>query len=119
MRDEPGGPDASPLGAIQGFVESVSWYWEGPTQWDCADTGDTFCDSVVTCSETNVPVGAMTLTAFANIHMVSQLLDCEQSCAKPGQFYNTLYTGIQSAGLAMLYQLGTVSSSPKLDSIGY
>lgn len=51
---------------------------EGPTQWDCADTGDTFCDSVVTCSETNVPVGAMTLTAFANIHMVSQLLDCGQ-----------------------------------------
>ena len=61
----------NPLGAVQGFVQSVSWYWNGPTQWDCADIGETHCSDVVTCKEANVPVAGMTLTSFANIHMVS------------------------------------------------
>lgn len=44
-----------------------------PTQWDCADIGETHCSDVVTCKEANVPVAGMTLTSFANIHMVSCL----------------------------------------------
>ena len=42
-----------------------------PTQWDCADIGETHCSDVVTCKEANVPVAGMALTSFANIHMVS------------------------------------------------
>ena len=64
-----GGDDS--IGAIQGFVECISWYWQGPTQWDCGDIGDTFCDSVVTCQEANIPAAGLTMTAWANIHMVS------------------------------------------------
>ena len=44
-----------------------------PTQWDCADIGETHCSDVVTCKEANVPVAGMTLTSFANIHMVRYL----------------------------------------------
>ena len=69
LRDAPDGDDI--LGAIHGFVESVSWYWQGPTQWDCGDLGDTFCDSVVTCQEANIPAAGLAMTAWANIHMVS------------------------------------------------
>ena len=69
LRDDP--DEDNTLGAIQGFVESVSYYWQGPTQWDCGDLGDTFCDSVVTCQEANIPAAGLTMTAWANIHMVS------------------------------------------------
>ena len=64
-----GGDDS--IGAIQGFVECISWYWQGPTQWDCGDLGETFCDSVVTCDKANIPAAGLTMTAWANIHMVS------------------------------------------------
>ncbi|KAL8793332.1 MAG: hypothetical protein Q9195_004109 [Heterodermia aff. obscurata] len=85
----------NPLGAVQGFVQSVSWYWNGPTQWDCADIGETHCSDVVTCKEANVPVAGMTLTSFANIHM----------------FYDNLYTALHDAGGSMGDQLGQFSST--------
>ena len=69
LRDDPDGENT--LGAVQGFVQSVSYYWQGPTQWDCGDLGDTFCDSVVTCQEADIPAAGLTMTAWANIHMVS------------------------------------------------
>ena len=62
--------NTDPLGAIKGFVQSVSWYLNGPTQWDCENIGETYCSSVVTCQQTNVPVGGMVMTSFSNIHMV-------------------------------------------------
>ncbi|KAL8856148.1 MAG: hypothetical protein Q9178_007186 [Gyalolechia marmorata] len=61
-----------PLGAITGFVPSISWYWQGPEQWDCASIGETFCSSVVKCSDAQIPAASMTLTSFANIHMFSK-----------------------------------------------
>ncbi|KAL8772481.1 MAG: hypothetical protein Q9209_002433 [Squamulea sp. 1 TL-2023] len=63
------GTGDKPLGAITGFVPSVSWYWEGPEQWDCASIGETFCSSVVKCSDAQIPAAGMILTSFANIHM--------------------------------------------------
>lgn len=68
-------PDG-PLGSVQGFVPQISWYWEGPEFLNCADIGETHCDDVVNCEDTNTPAAGMILTSFANINMVSDLI-CE------------------------------------------
>ncbi|KAL8712542.1 MAG: hypothetical protein Q9225_006925 [Loekoesia sp. 1 TL-2023] len=62
----------NPLGSITGFVPSISWIWQGPEQWDCADIGESFCSSVVKCADADIPAAGMTLTAFANIHIFSK-----------------------------------------------
>ncbi|KAL8834434.1 MAG: hypothetical protein Q9170_003756 [Blastenia crenularia] len=68
LRDAP----SNPLGSITGFVPSISWYWQGPEQWDCADIGESFCSSVVKCADADIPAAGMALTAFANIHIFSK-----------------------------------------------
>lgn len=67
-----GTPGDTQLGSIKGFVPSISWYWQGPEQWDCADIGESFCNSVVKCADADIPAASMTLTAFANIHIVGE-----------------------------------------------
>ncbi|KAI4127036.1 MAG: hypothetical protein LQ338_003405 [Usnochroma carphineum] len=84
---------SNPLGSITGFVPSISWYWQGPEQWDCADIGESFCNSVVKCSDADIPAASMTLTAFANIHI----------------FYDNFYTAIHDAEGAMLSQISGFS----------
>ncbi|KAL8750132.1 MAG: hypothetical protein Q9199_007262, partial [Rusavskia elegans] len=85
----------NPLGSITGFVPSISWYWQGPEQWDCASIGETFCSSVVKCRDAQIPAAGMALTAFANIHM----------------FYDNLYTAIHDAGGSMQAQLSLFSKT--------
>ncbi len=87
--------EQDPLGAVSGFVSSISYAWNGPTQWDCTDIGETYCSSVVTCQQTNIPAGSMVLTAFSNIH----------------QFYDNMYTGMQNASDSMGHQLAEFSST--------
>ena len=73
MRESQGGakvPDG-PLGSVQGFVPEISWYWQGPEFLNCEDIGETHCDNVVKCEDTDNPAASMVLTAFANINMVS------------------------------------------------
>ncbi|KAI4241833.1 MAG: hypothetical protein L6R40_004379 [Gallowayella cf. fulva] len=85
----------SPLGSIKGFVPSLSWYWQGPEQWDCSNIGESFCSSVVKCTDADIPAAGMMLTAFANIHI----------------FYDNFYTAIHDAGNSMQYQLSHFSKT--------
>ncbi|MCJ1340922.1 hypothetical protein MMC09_006218 [Bachmanniomyces sp. S44760] len=87
------GPD--PLRAIQGFVPSISYAFDGPTQWDCQDLGATYCDTVVECGDVNTPAASMILTSFANIH----------------QFYNNMYTGIFNGQEIMETQLAQFAAT--------
>ena len=63
-------PDG-PLGDVQGFVQQVFWYWQGPEDLNCEDIGDTHCEDVVECDQADTPSSVMASTAFANIHMAS------------------------------------------------
>lgn len=69
VRNHPG-----ELGAVQTFVQTVSYGWNGPSDWQTCGRLDDHCNSHVECSQVNVPAGAMVLNAFSNIRSVGDLL---------------------------------------------
>ncbi|KGO49181.1 hypothetical protein PEXP_012300 [Penicillium expansum] len=76
------------------FPEFVSYYFHGPEQWNCKDTGSVPCSSVVQCKDVDHPAGYLILNAFSSIH----------------QLHSKMYDALNTAMIEIQSKIGELSS---------